>query len=72
LDTRIEVFYGILSLAIGGYLELAAQYEISLNGNFEILNFGGVLDFVGYLLIGLGLFFVIHAAVLDALGGKTA
>jgi hypothetical protein len=70
LDTRFEVSYGILSLALGGYLQYAAQWEITFTGLYQVFALDGVAYFVGIALIGLGLYFIIHAAVRGAMPPK--
>jgi hypothetical protein len=59
---RFDVFYGIFSFALGGYLLLLADRDIILNGYGEVFNVGGLLTFVGFLLMGLGLFLIVSVA----------
>jgi|GEM_PF-2387076 hypothetical protein len=69
---RSEVLYGIFSIALGGFLQLASQRDIALNTWSDLVGLGGVYEFVAFALFALGFFFIIHAALSDALSSKAA
>ena len=54
---------GVIAFTIGGYFQLLSAQQISLNGYYEIFWLGGILDIIGWALIGSGLYFLIVSAI---------
>ena len=64
---NLRAIFGVVVLAIGQYLLLWSTRAIQLNGWYEIIPYqeGGLYDLAGWILTGVGLYFIIRTAIRD-------